>query len=154
MPSHFAILVAVRARSCICIAWDASERGKAMSYPKTDRKIQSSAAISLPESQGVLPNKALARILSDALHREYGKTHAAIKTVAGLTEANDRAVKNWFEAVNGPGGPHMIALMRHSDEVFETVMLLAGRRELLVRKKLLDARAKLERMLQLLDELD
>jgi hypothetical protein len=42
--------------------------------------------------------------IAAALHREYGATHAAVKTVVGLTGANERAVKNWFKAKNGPSG--------------------------------------------------
>jgi hypothetical protein len=42
--------------------------------------------------------------------------------------------------------------MRHSKEVFETFLTLAGRRELLTVKKLTDARKKLQEMLGLMDE--
>ena len=39
----------------------------------------------------------------------------------------ERAVKNWFQAKKGPNGESLIKLCRHSDQVLETVLLLAGR---------------------------
>lgn len=95
----------------------------------------------------------LSRDISHALHREYGQTHAAIKTVVTLTHANERAVKNWFDGKNAPRGHHLVALLGHSDCVLETVLLAAGRVEMLAAKKLGDARAILTEMLRLLDEL-
>ena len=47
--------------------------------------------------------------------------------VVQLTGANDRTVRNWFEAKNGPSGELLVALCRHSDEVLDTVLRLAGR---------------------------
>jgi len=46
-----------------------------------------------------------------------------------------------------------MTLMRHSEKVFETLIVLAGRQDLLTIKKLSDARATLHEMLRLLDEL-
>jgi hypothetical protein len=31
-----------------------------------------------------------------------------VKTVVGLTGANERAVKNWFQAKNGPSGEFLM----------------------------------------------
>ena len=89
-----------------------------------------------------------------ALHREYGGTHAAIKTVVELTGANQRAVKNWFDATNGPNGAFLIALCRHSNQVLDTFLSLAGRRNHLRAKKLADAKDTLRQILVLMSELD
>lgn len=123
-----------------------------MSYSKVDRKIQSNLGnhFLAPDVVNTLSNAGLARVVADALHREFGGTHAAIKLVGSLTQANERAVKNWFLGKNGPDGPHIVRLMRHSNEVLEAILILAGRKDLLTVKKLRDARVTLERMLTLL----
>ena len=87
------------------------------------------------------------------LRREYGATHAAVKTVVSLTGANERAVKNWFDAKNAPSGEFLVALCRHSDEVLETFLLMAGRMEHVKAKKIVDATNKLREILVLLDAL-
>ena len=53
--------------------------------------------------------------------------HAGIEVVVQLTGANERTVRNWFDAKNGPSGEFLVALCRHSDEVLATVLKLAGR---------------------------
>ena len=55
---------------------------------------------------------------ADALRREFGSTDAAIK----LTQAHERAVKNWLLAKNGSDGAHIIMLMSHSHEVLEAIL--------------------------------
>lgn len=62
-------------------------------------------------------------------------------------------VKNWFDAKNGPSGEFIIALCAHSDEVLETLLLMAGRTEHVKAKKILDATSKLRQVLVLLDAL-
>jgi hypothetical protein len=68
--------------------------------------------------------------------------------VVALTGANERTVRNWFEAKNGPGGEYLIALCRHSDQVLTTVLTLSGRVTHVrlanleqVRQKLIEVRA-------------
>jgi len=126
-----------------------------MSFAKKGRNIRSGIGKEFPgaEVQAPLGSGRFAAIIADALHREFGETHAAVKLVASFTHANERAVKNWFAAKNGPGGPHLITLMRHSEEVFEAFIVLAGRQDLLTIKKFSEARATLQEMLRLLDEL-
>lgn len=92
-------------------------------------------------------------MIADALHREFGETHAAVKTVVCLTHANERAVKNWFHAKNGPTGQHLVDLVRSSDEVLEAVLLLSGRQDLLVAKKLVESKRLLLRMLKMIGDL-
>ena len=61
------------------------------------------------------------------LHEAYGGTGRAIKTVMAYTGAGERTVKNWFEGKNGPNGENLVALLRHSDQVLEAVLTIAGR---------------------------
>ena len=65
--------------------------------------------------------------IAAALHRQYDGLHGGIEIVVQLTGANERTVRNWFDAKNGPSGELLIALCRHSDEVLATVLNLAGR---------------------------
>jgi hypothetical protein len=117
-----------------------------MSLAKRDRKDRS-------VSGKVFPQKRFADAIALALRREYGGTHAAIKTVVALTGANERAVRNWFDAKNGPSGEFLIALCSHSDEVLETFLLMAGRMQHVQAKKVVDATNKLREILLMLDAL-
>jgi hypothetical protein len=72
-----------------------------------------------------------ARAIAEALRKDFGETHASVKTVVALTKANERAVKNWFSAKNGPTGRHLIDLVRSSDDVLETVLRLSGTSDLI-----------------------
>jgi hypothetical protein len=74
-----------------------------------------------------------------------------VKTVVSLTGANERAVKNWFGAKNAPSAEFLVALSRHSGEVFETFLLMAGRVEHVKAKKIADAASKLREILVVLD---
>jgi hypothetical protein len=124
-----------------------------MSLTKTSRKFQSELGKTFPDNEGQLNSVIFSEAIAAALHRQYGETHAAIKSVVAVTRANERAVKNWFDGKNAPRGHHLIALIRHSDCVLEMVLLAAGRFEILSAKKFADARAVLVQMLQLIDEL-
>jgi hypothetical protein len=92
-------------------------------------------------------------VIAEALRREFGGTPAAVKVVVRLTRANERAVKNWFHAKNGPSGENLVTLLRHSDEVLESVLHLAGRQDLIIARKLTGAREKLREMLEMIDQL-
>jgi hypothetical protein len=87
------------------------------------------------------------------LHRDFGATHASVKTVVSLTHANERAVKNCFLAKNGPTGQHLVDLVRTSDQVLEALLLMSGRTDLVVAKKLADSKQVLIKMLQLIADL-
>jgi hypothetical protein len=124
-----------------------------MSPTKKDRKIQSISGKEIPDLPDDIGNGRFAQVIADALHRDFGETHAAVKTVVGLTKANERAVKNWFTAKNGPTGRHLVDLVRTSDEVLEAVLLMSGRPELVVAKKLADSKQLLIKMLKLIGDL-
>tara|TARA_R110001592_G_scaffold197769_4_gene445802 strand:+ start:16864 stop:17121 length:258 start_codon:yes stop_codon:yes gene_type:complete len=70
-----------------------------------------------------------------------------------FTSAGERTVKNWFEGKNGPNGDNLIELIRHSDEVLEAVLLMAGREDILQGKLLVDARDQLLEMIEIIDRL-
>lgn len=117
-----------------------------MSLTKKDRKNQSFSGTSVRTGH-------FAAAIAAALHREYGATHAAVKTIVSLTGSNERAVKNWFEARNGPSGESLIALCRHSNEVLEIFLIMAGREEQVKAKRIVDAVKKLRDLLGLLEDL-
>jgi pyridoxal/pyridoxine/pyridoxamine kinase len=123
-----------------------------MSPTKKDRKIRSVSGKDFPQAFNG-SGDAFARVIADALHRDFGATHAAVKTVVSLTHANERAVKNWFLAKNGPTGQHLVDLVRTSDQVLEAVLLMSGRTDLVVAKKLADSKEVLIKMLQLIADL-
>lgn len=124
-----------------------------MSPPKMDRKIQLSNGKINTDSNSEIGSAEFARKIAEALHREFGETHAAVKKVVALTKANERAVKNWFSAKNGPTGRHLVDLIRSSDEVLEAVLRMSGRNDLIVAKKFGDSRRTLQKMLQLIRDL-
>ncbi len=124
-----------------------------MSPTQKDRNLQSDSGRSIPLPGDQSGPSSFPEIIADALRRQFGGTPAAVKTVVRLTRANERAVKNWFDAKNGPSGENLVSLMRHSDEVLETVLSLAGRQDLIVARKLTGAREKLKEMLAMIDDL-
>jgi hypothetical protein len=118
-----------------------------MSLTKKDRIIRSVSGITFPPG-------GFASAIAAALRREYGGTHASVKTVVSLTGANERAVKNWFDAKNAPSAEFLVALSRHSGEVFETFLLMAGRVEHVKARRIADATSKLREILVLLDAVE
>lgn len=126
-----------------------------MSRTKKDRKIQSESGNNIPARvpDEPLGSGGFAKAVSEALRREFKDTHSSVKTVVRLTSANERAVKNWFLAKNAPRGVFLIALMRHSDEILEACLALAGRHELLNAKKMIDAKQQLEDILDAMNRL-
>jgi hypothetical protein len=114
-----------------------------------------------PKKGKVLPNRdgrshseiQYPKAIAAALRRHLGSTHQAIKTVMRWTGASERTVKNWFAAKSGPSGEHLVALVRHSDEVFEALLLLADRKQAVAAKRLVEARDALVKMLELVVDL-
>ena len=67
------------------------------------------------------------RAIADALSRELGPTHQAIKTAMRWTGASERTVKYWLSGERGPSGEHLILLAQHSDAVLLTILTMAER---------------------------
>jgi hypothetical protein len=90
--------------------------------------------------------------IADALRAELGSTRPAVKTVMRWTGASERTVKNWLVGTHGPSGDHFVALVRHSDEVLKTLLIMAGRGSVLVAAKVIDVRERLLETVQFIDE--
>lgn len=65
--------------------------------------------------------------LAAALRREMQKRRVSAKIVMQWTDASERTVKAWLGGISVPGGEHLVALIRHSDEVFVAVLRLSQR---------------------------
>lgn len=94
---------------------------------------------------------AFPKLIADALHAEWGSSLSSRKIVSRITNANERAVKNWFEARNGPSGENLVELMRHSDAVFDTMLAASGRRALLRAIRLESMEGPLRELLGLIE---
>ncbi len=117
-----------------------------MSFPKTGRNVQSQDGGdgSGSDNQGAA---AFARSVAAALRSEFGSGGSAVKNIAMLTGANERAVKNWFQGRNAPSAFHLVALARHSDDVLRLFLALSGREHALVPVEVAVARLALVRAL-------
>jgi len=127
-----------------------------MSFPKKGRKFRPISGKTFPNlhtKMGASGDYNIAMIIGETLHQTFGGTHAAIKTVMAFTGARERTVKNWFGGKNAPNGENLVKLARHSDEILEAFLLMAGRGDVLSAKKLVDARDKLVEMLEIINQL-
>ena len=124
-----------------------------MSFTENDRKLRSKYGKDFPDGGIPDPLPSFVQAIAEALRLEFGSTPSTIKTVARMTSTNERTVKNWFDARNGPSGENLVILMQNSAEVLQTVLLLSGHRDLLVTMKVAATRSKLQEMLQMLDQL-
>ena len=70
---------------------------------------------------------AYRKAIADALRRELGPTHQAIKTVMRWTGASERTAKYWLSGERGPSGEHLIRLAQLSDAVLITILTMAER---------------------------
>lgn len=121
-----------------------------MSSPESDRKLRSKSGKTIPSSGGGTAETFVDTVAA-ALRADYGNTPAAVKHVARLTGANQRAVRNWFEAKNGPSGENLVALLQHSDSVFLATLSMAGRPGVAAALKVVQLRSLL---LELINEID
>jgi len=127
-----------------------------MSFRKKGRKVRPVSGKTFPRSSGTVEKSDgndFTAVIAETLRETYGRSGRSIKTVMGYTGAGERAVKNWFGGKNGPNGENLVELVRHSDEVLEALLLMAGRENILAGKLLVDARDKLVEMLENIDQL-
>jgi hypothetical protein len=96
---------------------------------------------------------AFAEAIAAAMRAEWGASPSARKRVGRITNANERAVRNWFEGKNGPSGENLVLLIRHSDAVLETVLELSGRQALLRAAGVLGLRNRLKEIVDAIDGL-
>ena len=90
-------------------------------------------------------------VVAAGLRKELGDTHQAVKTIMRWTGANERTVKNWLAGRYGPNGEHLIRLFRHSHEVLEALLRLAGREEVIATQELVTVREVLAHALVQID---
>lgn len=65
--------------------------------------------------------------IAEACRRWAGNCKSAAKTIARAIDCSPRTAENLLAARNAPNAEGLIALMRESDEVFHTVLVLANR---------------------------
>ena len=123
-----------------------------MSFPENDRKVQSRSGKSFPDGNGDTQPR-FADVIAEALRAEFGGGPSAVKTAARLARVNERAVRNWFEAKNGPSGESLIPLLRHSDAVLIAVLDLAERRNLSVAAGFTELRQQLIDLVAAIDKI-
>ena len=70
-----------------------------------------------------------------------------------VTHANGRTVKNWFDGSNAPSGDNLVCLLRHSDRVLNALLHLAGRQELLIGSRLIEAHHMMRALVEEMDRL-
>ncbi len=127
-----------------------------MSFRKKGRKVRPVSGENFPRSFGTVERSDgydFTAVIAETLHETFGRSGRSIKTVMAYTGAGERAVKNWFERKNSPNGENLLRLVRHSDEVLEALLLMAGRENILAGKLLVDARDKLVETLEIIDQL-
>jgi hypothetical protein len=91
-------------------------------------------------------------IIANALRTDLGDTHRAVKTVMRWTGASERAIKHWFSGLHGPGGAHLLTLMRESEAVFEAVLMAEGRHDVLAAARVLAARSAIIELTALFEQ--
>lgn len=91
-------------------------------------------------------------LIAIALRNELGGSRRTIKTIMGWTGASERTVKHWLSATHSPSGENLVKLARHSDEVFELVLLLSDRRPVLTTVSLVRLRSHLAQTIERLDK--
>lgn len=127
-----------------------------MSLHKNGRKFRPESGKHFPNSAARLASAVdfdFTEVIAETLRETFGGSPAAVKTVMAYTGARERTVRNWFEGKNGPNGNNLVRLVCNSDEVLEVFLLMADRDNILIAKKLVDAREKLTEMLSLVDAL-
>jgi hypothetical protein len=99
-----------------------------------------------------LDDHAFALQIAAALKSELKDRNSRAKLVAGWTGANERTVKNWISGRYAPCGRHLVVLTRHSDQVLDVVLAMAGRQDLLVARKVSDVRRKVMELAAIIEE--
>lgn len=107
----------------------------------------------LPKRGKTFPRGPYISIVAETLNRQLGRTHQAVKTIRRWTGAGERTVKNWLAGRCGPSGPHLVALIRHSDPVLEAVLRMADRPDIAAANSLFALRDEFAATLKRIDTL-
>jgi hypothetical protein len=97
---------------------------------------------------------AFAMKIASALKSELKDRNSRAKLVAGWTGANERTVKNWILGRYAPCGRHLVLLAQHSDQVLSTILVMAGRENLLVARNIDDLRQKVFELADIMGKSD
>lgn len=124
-----------------------------MSFTENDRNFRSESGKTFLDEAATSDATDFVGAVAHALRQEFGHQPAAVKSVARLVGANERAVRNWFEGKNGPNGGHLIDLMRHSDAVVDAMLRMCGRQKVRYGMALAEAGAKLRELIALIEDL-
>jgi hypothetical protein len=92
--------------------------------------------------------------IASALKSELKDRNSRAKLVAGWTGANERTVKNWILGRYAPCGRHLVLLAQHSDQVLSTILVMAGRENLLVARNIDDLRQKVFELADIMGKSD
>lgn len=125
-----------------------------MSFTENDRNFRSEAGKTFPHETAMVDATNFVDAVAFALRQEFGSQPAAVKSIARLLGANERAVRNWFEGKNGPNGEHLVGLMRHSDAVMTAMLHLSRRDHSREALAIADIRVKLSELLILVEGLE
>lgn len=104
-----------------------------MSQPKKDR--------SFPIKLRAISDEELAQIVAEALRQDFGESASAVKRIGQLTNANLRAIKNWYEARNAPSSGHLLLLARSSPSILKFILTQIGGEDLWDAFRLLSSHA-------------
>jgi hypothetical protein len=106
----------------------------------------------LPKRGKTLP-EPYAKAIANALSAQLGQSHQAVKVIHRWTGASERTIKNWLAGSCGPSGPHLVALVHHSNPVLETFLRMAERPDMAAAGSLLELRNEFARTLERIDGL-
>ena len=94
-----------------------------MSYRKNDQLFQS--------GDGPSNEAYIALAIANAPRKDYGELGSAVKRIGRRIGAHPRAIRNWYEARNAPNSMHLLLLAQASPEVFQALLVLLGRSDIL-----------------------
>lgn len=67
-----------------------------------------------PGYKAEISNEKLAEIIAYSLRRDFGQQTSSIKKIGGMTDANLRTIKNWYDGLKVPSSVHFIQLLHAS----------------------------------------
>lgn len=79
--------------------------------------------------------------MAEALRQDFGESASAVKRIGQLTNANLRAIKNWYEARNAPSSGHLLLLARSSPSILKFILTQIGGEDLWDAFRLLSSHA-------------
>ncbi|MGD9649164.1 MAG: DeoR family transcriptional regulator [Dongiaceae bacterium] len=94
-----------------------------------------------PVKPKAISDGELAQIVAMALRQDFGDSASAVKRIGQLTNANLRAIKNWYQARNTPSSGHLLLLARSSPSILKFILVQIGGEDLWDAFRLLSSHA-------------